>query len=742
MVAEGAHGSSRPSSHICLPAVALPPQHASVSRLAIVAAFASAFLLFWGELLAGKLLLPVFGGAPSVFVTSLLVFQALLLGGYALAAALTRGRATRARFAAQALMLGAAVAMGAPTLARLSLVSSSWHPIAQVIVAVLGVIGVPFFALSVHAPLLQRWLSWTRSPRARDPYFLYVASNAGSFAGLLAFPLVLEPLWSLDEQARAFQVVLIVTALLTACLLLFTPLGDGEREPEPAASRSTPRGDIAVVLLGALPALHLGATTLALSLDLAAVPLLWVLPLAAYLLSFVVAFSSWGPRATRAAARALPFALIALTFILATRATEPALLILALHLGTFFVGAVLCHGHVAQRRPEPRALTRYYLMLSIGGAAGGAMAAVVAPLVFTSLVEIPLALALLPLAAPRVDDGARSRARDRAFDVLVPVGIVVIGAAVVAAGHALGLTGAAARLMVGVPVGLLIVAKGRPPRLALALAGVFALGAFLPAPEGDVLRTERSFFGVHRIVIQGAAKKLYQGTTEHGSQSLDPARRHIAGAYFHPLGPGGEVLDHLRREGRARDVLLIGLGAGALAAYADAGSTFTFLEIDAMVAHLAEHEFTFLTDARARGATVDVRLGDGRQLLFGAHDVVVIDAFTSGAVPVHLLTREAMLAMRAALRPHGVLLMHISNRHLDLESVIARLAQELGLAARTRVDLADDGAAARAPSQWVVLAARDDELAFVNERWRPLEGAADAPLFTDQRSNLVQVLRR
>lgn len=711
--------------------------------LVVTALFASAALLFWGELLTGKLLLPALGGAPQVFVTSLLVFQALLLAGYAMAAWLTRGRVTRARLALHVAVLVAALVVGRPALPTFVTESDALPPIVRVVLGVLAIVGAPFFALAVHAPLLQRWLSLTTSARGRDPYFLYVASNAGSFVGLLAFPLVLEPTLALDRQADVYFALTVVVALVVSALLLRVPLAPVEpssREPstEPSTTAEAARAPLGrVIALGALPALHLGAVTLTLSLDLAAVPLLWVLPLAAYLASFIVAFSSSGAAATRVAARALPFTLVAVGFIHATRSTEPALLLLALHLAAFFAGAVVCHGYVAAARPAPQALTRFYLALSLGGAVGGALAAVVAPLVFSSIAEVPLTLALLPLALSTTKDGLRPRASDVAFALVFLAGAL----ALVAIGRAAGLDGALLRLVIGVPFGFLIVVKERPPRLALALAALFVASTLAPDPEGQVLRAERSFFGVHRVIVDGDQKKLFQGTTEHGAQSLDPRGRRAPGAYYHPLGPGGEALARLVVDGRASKVALVGLGSGALAAYASGGTHFTFLEIDPAVARLAESEFTFIEDARGRGAVVDVVIGDGRHALSGVHDVIVLDAFTSGAVPVHLLTREALTKVRDALDDDGVALFHISNRHLDLEAVIARVAQETGFVARTRIDLADEEGAARAPSQWAALAKNEAALAFLSSAWRPLVGGERAPLFTDQQSNLVEVLR-
>jgi SAM-dependent methyltransferase len=716
-----------------------------VILLAVLALFVSAFLLFWGELLAGKLLLPVLGGAPQVFVTSLLVFQALLLAGYATAAVLVRGQPTRRRFVWQAGLLIAALVVGPPLLPDFVIENSDANPIGLVIIGVLATVGAPFFALSVHAPLLQRWLSLTTSRHAENPYFLYVASNAGSFAGLIAFPLVLEPALALDAQAPLYFALTGVAALLVVGLLFSTPLATASVPTSQTLDANEKVRDRKVVALGALPALHLGATTLALSLDLAAIPLLWVMPLAAYLLSFVVAFSAVGARATVVASRALPFALIAITFIHVTRSTEPALLILLLHLSVFFIGALVCHGHVAMLRPDPRRLTRFYLLLSFGGAVGGALAAVVAPMLFTSLLEIPLSLALLPLAVPGLTSRAGAASSNvssaRRADVVTALGIGLIGVMAVFASQTLGVTGALGRLFIGVPIGLLVVTKERPLRLSLSLVVVFAVGAIMPAPEGDVVRAERSFFGVHRIIHSDGQKMLYQGTTEHGSQSLDAARREIPGAYYHPRGPGGEVLARMIEAGRLVDAAFIGLGSGALAAYAVDGSRFTFIEIDPVVARLADEEFTFMRDARLRGATVDVVIGDGRQKLAGSFDLVVMDAFTSGAVPVHLLTVEALAKAKNALRPRGVLLMHISNRHLDLEAVTSRVAREVGLVARTRTDFAAEPDAARAPSQWAALAASEDDLRFLSGAWHELEGGDAAPLFTDQRSNLVEVIR-
>ena len=392
-----------------------------MSLLFAATLFVSAVLLFWVQPLVGKLLLPLLGGTPAVWNTCLLFFQAALLGGYAYALALTRWLGARAQVAVHLALLAAA-AVSLPVAASEAVAAgapASASPVGWLLVSLLGMVGLPFFALSASAPLLQKWFAGARAEGSGDPYFLYAASNAGSLCALLGFPLLLEPNWTLAEQGRRWAFLYAALALLVAACgaavwrRLRAPgreAGDedadaGDDNSELEAHGLSWRERLRWTLLAFVPSsLVLGATTY-ITTDVASAPLLWVLPLALYLLSFVIVFARRELFSWRAAARLLPGAGVLVALVYLSGATEPAWFLILFHLLFLFVAAVVCHGQLASERPAPSRLAELYLWLSVGGALGGLFNAVVAPLVFDSVAEYPLVIVLACLLRPAYRKG-------------------------------------------------------------------------------------------------------------------------------------------------------------------------------------------------------------------------------------------------------------------------------------------------------------------------------------------------
>ncbi|MGH7321971.1 MAG: spermidine synthase [Candidatus Rokuibacteriota bacterium] len=697
--------------------------------------------------------LPLLGGAPAVWNTALVFYQTVLLAGYAYAHASTRWLGVGRQAALHLVVLAAALPMLPLAIPRDWTPPTDSNPVPWLLAVLAASVGLPFFALSASSPLLQRWLAGTAHPAAADPYFLYGASNLGSLVALLAYPALLEPTLPLDSQSRLWAAGYVVAGLLTAGCAVFV-----WRAPARGVARNASRHDTAPhdglpvgrrlrwILLALVPASMMIGVTTYLSTDIAAIPLLWVIPLAIYLLTFILVFARRSPLSHRLMASALPLALLPLVMVLAARANEPIALVIPAHLAAFFVVAMVCHGELARDRPPTPHLTEFYLWLSTGGVLGGILAALVAPLIFTTAVEYAVApvLACL-LAAPR--DSSERGWRLRALDVGLPValGVVAIGllAGVGASGRA---SPASAGLVVGVLAVITLSFARRPARFGLGVGALLMTSTLFLGPEGVVLHAERSFFGIHRVTqdSSGGYHLLLHGTTLHGLQSLDPSRRREPLAYFHSDGPIGQLFRALGPIRAQRPIAVVGLGAGSLACHGAPGQRWTFYEIDPAVERIARDPryFTFLRDCPP---AIDVVLGDARRSLTRVpaqrYGMIILDAYGSDAPPVHLITREALALYLDKLTPDGILVFNITNRHLDLEPVLGNLARDAGLLGLVRHDteISDtDRARGRMPSRWVVLARRPIHLAplAADARWRTATYRPDARVWTDDFSAL------
>jgi hypothetical protein len=711
--------------------------------------FLSAALLFLVQPLVARLVLPRLGGTPAVWNTCMLFFQSALLAGYAYAHALPSWLGVR-RHA----VLHLAILL-LPLLVLPITVPADWsppsdgNPIGWLLMLLLLVVGLPFFAVATAAPLLQRWFAATRDPAAGDPYFLYAASNLGSMIGLFAYPFVLEPNFRLADQGRiwtlGYLLLLLLTALCAGVVWRSPPAGELPR-------RGTLRLSVAPVTaarrglwlaLAFVPSSLMLSVTTYLTTDIAAVPLLWVVPLALYLMTFVLAFARRNLVPFELLARGMPLMLIVGMLLLLTGVNDPPGVVVVLHLLLLFWVGLVCHGRLAQDRPDPACLTEFYLITSIGGALGGLFNALVAPLIFASIAEYPLVLAMAGLLLPtRAGDSLRQR------DLLLPVAVGLLTLLLIALGRWLAVGGqAGVALAFALPLVVCYVLHERPLRFGLALAAVLLAGSQFQGVHGRAEFRLRSFYGAHRVSLDpsGGFRILWHGNTVHGQQSLDPARADEPLNYYHRTGPIGRLLTALRDDPRLERVGLVGLGAGALATYSQSGQRWTFFEIDPAVLHIARDSrlFTFLQHARGE---IDYVLGDARLRLAEPGDrfgLLIVDAFSSDAIPVHLLTREALRTYRDRLQPDGLLAFNISNRYLNLRSVLANLARDAGLRCFVRDDLspsAEERAAGKSPSVWAVLTASSSDAANLRRAgWDELRGDPRQPVWTDDFSNLLGV---
>jgi hypothetical protein len=723
--------------------------------------FLSAGLLFLIQPMIGKMLLPLLGGTPSAWNTCLVFFQAAVLAGYAYAHAVTTWVRPRLQLVMHLTVALVALVTLPPRLdggtATFSVVES---PIRWLLVRLPIAVGLPLVALSATAPLVQRWLSRTSHPSGGDPYRLYAASNLGSLVALVSYPVLVEPALHLAEQQRVWTAAYAAVVVLVAVCGVWgarSVSSGGVTEPPRAVPRIGVGRRLRWLVLAFVPSSYLLGVTAFITTDVAALPLLWVVPLILYLVSFVVVFAPTPFMSHRRVGRVLPALVLFVMLIHVSRMTVPLWLLLPLHLGAFFAAAVACHGELAADRPDASHLTGYYLLLSAGGMAGGVVNALLAPVLFDRVVEYPLAMILAcllrPAAAAEVGAAAPASRVARSLDLVLPLALAVLTAALVLTAPGLAPRGEVARIawMFGPPAILCYTLVDRPVRFALGLVALLVAAELYPGPQGRPLHEERTFFGVVRVTTDAAGHfhQLVHGGTIHGRQHRRGTARDEPLSYYHPLGPAGDVFQAFRTTAVPRTVGVVGLGAGSLCGYAHQGDEWVFYEIDPAVERVARDPayFTFWRDCRAERRSV-VR-GDARLRLAASADrrygLLVVDAFGSDAIPVHLVTREALEVYRQKLVPSGWLVFHISSRYVDLRPVLARLAADAGFVAYGRDDLLltpHDRQLGRDPSRWLVMAGPGSDLSTLSVRpgWRRLVAEPRLRLWTDDFSDVWSVI--
>jgi hypothetical protein len=812
--------------------------------------FVSASLLFMVQPLIGKLILPLLGGAPAVWTTCMVFFQAMLMAGYAYAHFSTArfGERKQSKLHLPLMLLPFLVL---PLGVYTGLVpAGAKNPVFGLLLLLTASVGLPFFVISTTAPLLQKWFANTSHPAARDPYFLYAASNVGSMLALLSYPVLVEPFLPLAWQRWAWTAGYALLVVLTGvCAYLlwkssppvpvkpFKEQAPGKALPGTApeaitlrvrlsrfaaefvgpslASRSLAKDADRVgwgkaakwVALAFVPSsLMLGATTY-ITTDIAAIPLLWVLPLALYLLSFILVFSKLPELVHKVMVLALPVLMLLLVFLMVSKMRAQMWTLILLHLVVLFAVAMVCHGELARTRPTTRYLTQFYLWMSFGGVLGGLFNALVAPLIFTTPAEYPLAMVLAAMLLPRLDEPGDVKNHTRLLDLVLPMAMMVycveafrgyplmhkhlpsvadsVARGVDTVADALSMRPDHLRLILtfAPPVVLCYVFVERPLRFGFGVAVIFLSAALPNLTDREVLCRARSFFGALTIKCdeppedwslrarlglgdpgdaEGPAEgytRLMHGNILHGMQNRDPAHRREPLTYYHETGPVGQLFAAFTGENAKKEVAVIGLGTGTMACYVDPGQRLTFYEIDPLVKSVSfdrKKYFSYVLDAKERGAEVDIVLGDARLSLDREratkpdqkYDVIAVDAFSSDAIPVHLMTREALGIYLDKLKDDGIIAFHTSNRYLELEPVVANIAAERGLVAVEMYDR-DDSAPGKSVSTWV-LVARDkahfgklwDEVGDESgKRWKELKADPQYRVWSDDYSNLLSVFQ-
>ncbi|HUQ24801.1 MAG TPA: fused MFS/spermidine synthase [Burkholderiales bacterium] len=655
--------------------------------------FLSSFLLFLVQPIIAKQILPWFGGSAAVWTTCLVFFQSILLAGYAYADWTTRLGARR-----QAMLHVALLALSLLCLPILA--SSGWkpqgdeEPIGRILLLLLLTIGLPYFLLSTTTPLLQAWY-WRRF-RSVVPYRLFALSNLASLLALLGFPVLFEPAFDLKSLAWGWSFLFAGFAVLCACVAFMSGNGAGEDAQAEAKEKPAMKTQLLWLGLSAMGSVMLLAVTNHITQNVASVPFLWVVPLALYLVTFILAFDHprWYVR---------PLFLVLLVVLLPLMAFyAPSLelrVAMPIYIAGLFVACMFCHGELASLKPDPAHLTRFYLMISLGGAAGAVLVAIVAPLVLSGYFELGIALVLLALLL-----SVRLR------------GPAVWGG------------------------------------LAVAAATVVLVARAAHDYTDGVRVMERDFYGVvrtadHQVPIP--YRSMYHGAIMHGGQLLGDSFRNVPADYFGPGSGYGRVFSSLREINPKKPlrVGVIGLGAGVIASWMKPGDALVFYEISPRVVDIAKREFTFLHDTAAKTELV---MGDGRLSLEREpprrYDVMGIDAFSGDSIPMHLVTREAMALYIKHLNPDGVIVFQATNRFIDLLPVVKRLASEFGFEAVNIADVPESSEGADywySPTDQVVVTRNAKLLAWprIAEAAEEIEERENLPIFTDSHHNLLRILK-
>ena len=713
------------------------------------------------------MLLPYLGGAAAVWTTCVLFFQFMLLLGYVYAHLLSRIGDTRQEMFVHVLVLLSPLAFLPIRFGAVSGEAMSQHPSVRLLVLLMTSAAVPFFVISTTAPLVQSWFSRTTHEASHDPYFLYSASNAGSLLALMAYPFLVEPWFGVTTQTRLWA-----GGYFLLCVLLLLTLGavyDRPRSPietsravREAQARAERERDSAkyqamraasgidrpyskkqrLFWLAAafVPSGLMLAVTNHIAENIGSMPFLWIVPLALYLLTFIFAFSQRFRASSARISRLIPVVLLGVFPLVAAGVVAPPGLnwiVIGLHLLLLYCGALLCHTRLAESRPDPQHLTEFYFWIALGGVLGGVFTATLSPLIFNTVLEYPLIVALLPFF--RVGPPARP-----SFTIPVVLGGAILvtwfifrfthldsDTTTVALAHT-------SLLFIGYKL------RNQVQRFAWSFA-VLILPGYIEGANRTF--ATRNFFGVKKVLDDRSShlRKFLHGDTIHGIESTDPDRAGQPLSYYYPGGSVSDVIEMMRGRNKAQHFGVLGLGTGTMAAYADAAHRVTFFEIDPSVEPIARQFFTFLPRC---GSNCDVVIGDGRlqleRMADSSFDLLLLDAFSSDSVPTHLLSREAVHLYLQKLKPDGILVFHVSNRYLNVEKLASSLISDAGLVAYSRFD--DAGTLrnlGKSSANHVAAARHVEDLQEIAKRpgWNRVSAPADFQAWTDDYSNLLSLIR-
>ncbi len=721
--------------------------------------FISASLMFVLQPMFGKVLLPLLGGAPSVWNTCMVFYQSILFIGYLYAHILsTLQQHNRQILIHGSVILISFIALPIALSGNASPPSES-DPTFWLLGTLAVSIGLPFFVISTTAPLLQKWFSKAGHHTSNDPYYLYAASNAGSLIALLSYPFLLEPNIGLIDQLDLWSIgYLLLGCFILGCMLYLLRMKTGSVAATKSETILIENPDKHTIFhwltLSFVPSSLLLALTNFISTDIAAVPLLWVIPLSLYLLAFIIVFSKYGAAVHPGMVALQPWIITPLIIYLSYFVTlSHQLTILSIHFIAFFISVMVCLGELAKKRPSTKYLTSYYLIMSLGGMLGGMFNTFVAPFIFNSIYEYPLMLVAALILRPH-------KAMSAAYHKLhLPHLILPVYALIFAALLYFTIDDFSQHLLVGVIIALaavnFYVFHKNPAYLILYSVIIVSCTNSFGEMDNNTLYKTRSFYGVLSIKQlplpnqHGETEimhRLYSGSIEHGAQRQSAAHLCDTIGYYNRFGPIGQLFTEYQTTNRDWHIGVVGLGSGGLTAYAGPDQFWTLYELDPNVVELAENAsyFSFLKNCAGNYRIV---AGDGRLSLekekHHQYDLLILDAFTSDSVPTHLMTQEAVQLYFANLKPDGILIFHITNRHLALQKVLADHAQQLGFVALIQNFRPGEEMSLAHPSKWVAAAKQITALEPLLHsnlgNWQNLHANADIHSWTDDFTSIISI---
>ncbi len=717
--------------------------------------FISACLMFVLQPLFGKLLLPLLGGSPAVWNTCMVFYQSLLFLGYFYAHFLSQKFDSHRQVQIHAVVLAISLIALPVALPENSIPPTESNPTFWLMGILFIAIGLPFFVVSTTSPLIQKWFSRVGHHTSEDPYYLYGASNAGSMLALLSYPFLIEPNIGLLAQQDIWSIAYAVLCIcVIGCAIV---LWRSHLQLPPNSGQTDSVEDIPLqtklywLALAFVPSSLLLGLTNFISTDIASAPLLWIIPLSLYLLSFILVFSKWADKIHPVMVALQPVILLPfIAYAFVDPAALPFWLNLVLHLIAFFLAIMVCHGELAKHRPHTEHLTAYYLIMSFAGMLGGMFNTFVAPFIFNAVYEYPIMI----IAALLLRPGLRSQ--KISLQLAFPGILLVIGLAIYLFNEQLSKT-----LIYSTTNALILLAgvayafRHRPVSLAALTAVILIFTLSIQNLMSNIIFQERSFFGVFSVresVLMDennrpeVYRELYHGTTKHGAQRLPAHLQTTPLTYYSKPGPMGQLFKTFDEQSQNWEIGTVGLGAGALSCYAKAGQKWTQYEIDPLVIKIAKNPkfFTYLKlcDKNARFVVGDARLSLKNEA-DNKFDLLIMDAFSSDSVPTHLLTQEALQLYFAKLKPNGILAFHITNRHLTLKKVIADHVQQLKFSALIQEFKAESPKPLVVDTDWVVMAKKPEVLEPLRlsrlGNWQKLPLYFDMKPWTDDFTNIIGI---
>ena len=714
--------------------------------------FLSAFLLFVFQPMVGKYLLPTLGGTPSVWNTAMLFFQVLLLGGYIYAHLLGRIESVKIQACLHLLLMllaCAALPLALPENAE----PLDSQPILWQLRTMIGMAAGPFFVLSASAPLLQKWFSRTNHKNADNPYFLYSASNIGSMLALLSYPVVTEPLLALHEQSSLWSFgYALLAALFIACVWSSKFHTEIKIAPAEETAPIPVKRKLLWVFLAFCPSsLMLGFTTY-ITTDVASMPLFWVIPLALYLGTFIVAFSP-KPFLPLAATRILQAVLLIFLAVLQIShfiGHGSPWLLMSFHGVLFFFTALMCHQELVALKPKAARLTEFYLYMSLGGALGGAFNSLIAPVLFKLPYEYYIVIVLSLFARYASEPLSKTpeffKKKNKYIELALFPGVMLlgVGAAILDKGwvHLVAVVGTLIFSMllinrrVAFVATLAVILIFNPPHAWLKIK--------------DSVLIERNFFGVLRIqdYPNEEIRILSNGTTTHGAQALDHNFKNIPLTYYHPAGAAGDIFAVLDSYPGNQKVAALGLGIGSIACYNHPGRSFDFYEINQQVIDITENPkyFSYLKDC---GSPYKIVLGDARHKIEeaadGSYDMIFVDVFSSDNIPIHVMTLEAIQSYKKKLKPGGLIVIHVSNRYFNLQREVAALAKAADMQMLYRYTKGGNVLGTKmiyTPAMYTVMSDNPKIMQdFLKRQWEPVKIPDDMRPWTDDYANIMRAFK-